>query len=132
MVNGLGMRLVHTQNRELTSQAVASFLGSPAPYTGRTWYLFLREHDVMETDQNFQNRKATFYTLFIQLYTQCSVCRILTEIQWDKLSSNNHGTMLVQLLVVITWVHEDRQQRTCTMYNVRSFLFRIYYKVAKP
>ena len=45
---------------------LASFPGSPTSeckYPGRTWYLFSREHDMIERGQDFQNRKGNIYML---------------------------------------------------------------------
>ena len=51
----------------LSNSYLASFPGSPAPeceyvYVGRAWYLFSRDHDVI------QNRRAAFCALFNQLF----------------------------------------------------------------
>ena len=65
------------------------FPGSPAleqKYVGRAWYLFSREHDAITKGQNVQNRKATFYTLFIQLNTQCVGYRIALNFRGPKFS----------------------------------------------
>ena len=40
---------------------------------GRAWYIFSREHDVIEKWQNFQNEDATFRVLFNHLHVQRSV-----------------------------------------------------------
>ena len=40
---------------------------------GRAWYIFSREHDVIDKWQNFQNEDATFCVLFNHLHVQRSV-----------------------------------------------------------
>ena len=40
---------------------------------GRAWYIFSREHDVIEKWQNFQNEDAAFCVLFSHLHVQRSV-----------------------------------------------------------
>ena len=49
-------------------------------YTGRVWYPFSSERDVIEKDKKIFNRKALFYTPFFQLYAQCTgyICCLLT------------------------------------------------------
>ena len=57
----------------------ASLVPSPAfrrlqySKAGRAWYIFPREHDVIEKWQNFHNKDATFCVLFNHLHVQRSV-----------------------------------------------------------
>ena len=69
---------------------IASFPGSPAleyEYVGRAWYLFSHEHDVIRKGQN---KKAMFYTVFIQVCAQCSV---------SLLASGNEANLLLASLM---------------------------------
>ena len=45
---------------------------------GRAWYIFSREHDVIEKWQNLQNEDATFRVLFNHLHVQHSVSMTVT------------------------------------------------------
>ena len=72
-------RLVRT-GALLRLHLVASFPGHRPAFrclqygkAGRAWYIFSREHDVIEKWQNFQNEDATFCVLFSHLHVQRSV-----------------------------------------------------------
>ena len=78
---------INVQERHLQSfrmitvccKYLVSFQNSPL-WNANMWgepSLFLGEH-IIGKEPKFSEQKGTFYMLFIQLYTQCLVCRILT------------------------------------------------------
>ena len=75
------LTLLMWENHRLSPTLLAPFPGSPTlehKYTGRAWYLFSCEHDVITKGWEFSDQKGNVHMLVIQLYTQCSVCRIFT------------------------------------------------------
>ena len=75
-------------------------------YTGRAWYRFSHDYNVAnQMEHEFHNRK-TFYMLFTQLYSKCSVCRIFTPHLLECEISHP-----LPLLFLLFWVFRYAQLR---------------------